>query len=41
MKKDDYEEEIKALLSSAVPLNITDLFSFSFPREVSFYHYLI
>ncbi|XP_050727643.1 protein O-linked-mannose beta-1,2-N-acetylglucosaminyltransferase 1-like isoform X2 [Eriocheir sinensis] len=33
MKKDDYEEEMKALLSSAVPLNITHLFSFSFPRE--------
>lgn len=40
MKKDDYEEEMKELLSSAEPLNITHLFSFPFPREVS-WHELI
>lgn len=35
MKKRDYEKELKELLASATPLNITHLFSFSFPKEVS------
>ncbi|KAK8407338.1 hypothetical protein O3P69_002103 [Scylla paramamosain] len=33
MQKKDYEEEIKELLASATPLNITHLFTFNFPKE--------